>query len=151
MNEITVKKTEAILVASLRKKFHKDLFDGELEGMWSKVNDSIEQHKIKKSVPCLMIYHKGWWDFTDGEKEENKYLDVETAEPVLKTYLSDSDIRVYKLPAEEKTACVIHQGSFETIGSTFEAFFKWIKENNYTVNGPLREIYHKGDWATDNP
>ena len=151
MNEITIKKTEPVLAASLRRKFHKDFFDKELEEMWNKVNDSIEKHKIKKSVPCLMIYHTGWWNFADDEKEEERYLDVEISEPVLKTFESNNEIRVYKLPAEEKMACVVHQGSFETIGSTFEAFFKWIRENNYAVNGPLREIYHKGDWAADNP
>ena len=151
MNEITVKKTEAVLAASLRRSFHKDFFDEELDKMWANVNDSIEKHKIKRSVPCLMIYHRGWWDFADDEKEESKLLDVETAEPVLKVFDSDDDVQVYRLPAEEKMACVIHQGSFETIGDTFETFFKWIRENNYTVNGPLREIYHKGDWATDNP
>ena len=85
------------------------------------------------------------------EKENERYLDVEISEPVLKKFESDDEIRVYKLPAEEKMACVVHQGSFETIGNTFEVFFKWIRENNYVINGPLREIYHKGDWATDNP
>ena len=151
MNEITVKKTEAVLTASLRRKFHKDLFDEELENMWTKVNDSIEKHKIKRSIPCLMIYHRGWWNFTDDEKEEDKYLDVETAEPVFKTFESGDDVQVYELPAEEKMACVVHHGSFETIGSTFEALFKWIRKNDYTIKGPLREIYHKGDWAADKP
>ena len=151
MNEITIKKTEPVLAASLRRKFHKDFFDKELEEMWNKVNDSIEKHKIKKSVPCLMIYHTGWWNFADDEKEDERYLDVEISEPVLKKFESDDEIRVYKLPAEEKMACVVHQGSFETIGNTFEVFFKWIRENKYVINGPLREIYHKGDWATDNP
>ena len=151
MNEITIKKTESVLSASLRRKFHKYFFDKELEEMWSKINISIEKHKTKKSVPCLMIYHTGWWNFADNEKEEKRYLDVEIFEPVLKTFESDDEIQVYKLPAEEKMACVVHQGSFETIGNTFEVFFKWIRENNYVINGPLREIYHKGDWATDNP
>ena len=151
MNEITIKKTESVLAASLRRRFHKYFFDEELEEMWSKVNASIEKHKIKKSVPCLMIYHTGWWNFADDEKEDERYLDVEISEPVLKKFESDDEIQVYKLPAEEKMACVVHQGSFETIGNTFEVFFKWIRENKYVINGPLREIYHKGDWATDNP
>ena len=74
MNEITIKKTESVLAASLRRRFHKDFFDEELEEMWSKVNASIEKHKIKKSVPCLMIYHTGWWNFADDEKELSNAL-----------------------------------------------------------------------------
>ena len=151
MNEITVKKTEAVLITSLRKKFHKDLFDEELEDMWARVNKTIQKNNIKRSVPCMMLYHTGWWNFTADLHEKEKFLDVETAEPVLKTFEPDDDIQVYKLPAEDKTACIIHKGSFDTIGNTFDIFFKWIEENNFVINGPLREIYHRGDWADDNP
>ena len=76
---------------------------------------------------------------------------MEISEPILEAFKSDDEIRIYQLPAEEKMACIIHQESFETIGNTFEVFFKWIRKNNYAINGPFREIYHKGNWATDNP
>ena len=46
-------------------------------------------------------------------------------------------------------ACIIHKGSFATIGKTNGALFDWIKQNNYRAAGVMREIYHKGEWATD--
>lgn len=55
-----------------------------------------------------------------------------------------------ELPIVEKMACIVHNGSFATIGKTYETMYKWISENKYSICGPIREIYHKGEWATDN-
>ena len=37
------------------------------------------------------------------------------------------------------------------IGKTMDTLFEWLKCNNYLADGAVREIYHKGEWATDNP
>lgn len=144
MHEIAIKRVEPILAATIRKSFHKSRFDEELETMWADVNHHITAMGGRRTIPCMMLYHVGWWNL-----QEDGYLDVQVAEP-LNTQIKDSDeVAVQYLPAETSMACVIHKGPFSTIGKTFEALFAWIKENGYMLNGPLREIYHKGDWATD--
>lgn len=68
--------------------------------------------------------------------------------PITKKLEGSAKVSVYELPAVEKMVCIIHKGSFSTMNKTSEAIFKWIKQNGYTRKGPIREIYHKGEWAT---
>lgn len=152
MNEISIKKVEPILVASIRKSIAKKDFDEALEKMWPAVNDYIDEKGVKRTVPCLMLYHSGWWNleqFNIMYDEQN--LDIEVAEPVTKSFVGNDEVTVYELPRVEKMACIVHNGPFSTISKTSDTLFEWIKQNNYLADGPVREIYHKGEWATENP
>jgi len=152
MSEITVKKVEPILIASMRKTFPKKGFDENLEKMWPAVNKCIDENGVKRTIPCLMLYHSGWWDLKQWNvMYDDQNLDVEVAEPVTKHFEGNGEVKVYELPRVEKMGCIVHHGPFSTISKTCDALFAWLKENNYHADGPIREIYHKGDWATDNP
>ncbi|MDF2942814.1 MAG: transcriptional regulator [Herbinix sp.] len=146
MNEITIKRVEPILIASIRKAFHSSKFDEELESMWGKVNEYIEIKGGKRTIPCMMLYHTGWWDM-----DESSTLEVEVVEPITKSFAGNELISIYELPAVEKMVCIVHKGPFTTMYKTNEALFDWIKQNGYKKNGPIREIYHKGEWITDDP
>lgn len=37
-----------------------------------------------------------------------------------------------------------------SIGENYRAIANWIEQNNYSIGGPVREIYHVGEWATSN-
>ena len=152
MNEISIKRVEPILVASVRRVFPKKDFDKNLDEMWPVANDYIDKMGVKRTIPCLMLYHSGWWNLKEQNimyNEEN--LDVEVAEPVTKSFDSNEKVKVYELPKVEKMACIIHNGPFSTIGKTCDMLFEWMKQNNYLADGTIREIYHNGEWATDNP
>lgn len=152
MNEIIIKTVEPILVASTRKVFDKSGFDENLEQMWPTVNNYISEKGIKRTVPCLMLYHSGWWDMKQWNiRYDEQTLDVEVVEPVAKTFEGNGEVQVYELPKVEKMACIVHHGPFSTLSKTFDTLFEWIGQNNYMADGPIREIYHKGDWVTDNP
>lgn len=146
MNEITIKSVEPILIASLRKTFHYSRFDEELTAMWGEVNEYIDSKSGKKTIPCMMLYHTGW-----SEISKTGDLEVEVAEPITKYFEGNERVKVYELPAVNKIACIVHKGPFSTLESTNEALLTWIKENGYKKNGPIREIYHKGDWVTSDP
>jgi len=145
MNEIIIKRVEPILTATIRRKFHKSRFDDELGNMWEEVNRIIDNNNVKRTIPCMMLYHTGWWSLDTTET-----LDVEVVEPITKKFQEAHEVKVYELPAEDFMASIVHHGSFATIGKAFEDLFNWIKNNNYVIDGPLREIYHKGDWVTAN-
>ncbi len=152
MSEISIKKVEPILIASIRRAVAKEAFDDNLEEMWPQVNDYIAKKELPRATPCLMLYHSGWWHMQQfGIPYDEKQLDLEVAEPVLRSVEGDAVVKVYPLPAVEKMACLIHRGAFSAMGETFEGLFAWMRQNQYHANGPIREIYHKGDWATDNP
>lgn len=152
LNEVTIKSVEPILVASTRKAFEKGRFDVELEAMWQDVNRHIDAKGGRRSIPCMMIYHRGWvetvnWDSTGASEP----LDVEVVEPIITPIEGSETVRVYKLPMVKRLACIVHEGPFSTISKTNVALFRWIMQNGYRAEGTIREIYHKGDWATDNP
>lgn len=152
MNEITIKSIEPISIASTRSTFDKKDFDENLDRMWSTVNRLIDEKNVKRTIPCLMLYHSGWWDQASlSMKHDAHTLDVEVAEPVTKNFDGSPAVQVYELPAVANMACIVHNGPFTTIGKAFDLLFQWIRENNYQAMGPLREIYHKGEWATSNP
>lgn len=146
MNEIAVKHVEPILAASVRKTFHKSRFDAGLETMWRDVNECISKSGGKRTIPCMMIYHTGWWNLGADE-----CLDVEVVEPITSPIAGNESVNAGTLPAVEKMACIVHKGPFDTMWKTSESLFAWIKENGYKVSGPVREIYHKGEWATGDP
>ena len=146
MNEITIKRVEPILTASIRRNFHSSRFDEELTDMWEKVNEHIDKMGGKRTIPCMMLYHRGW-----GDMDSTSTLEVEVVEPITKSFPESDIVKVYELPAVDKMVCVVHKGSFSTISGTYEALYDWIRQNEYKISGPLREIYHKGEWATDKP
>ncbi len=146
MNEITIKRVEPIYMAAIRRSFHSSKFDEELTDMWERVNEYIDRKGAKRTVPCMMLYHTGWWDMDD-----TSMLEAEVVEPITKKIQGDDQVSVYELPAVEKMVCIVHKGPFATIGKTNEALFDWIKQNGYKRTGAIREIYHKGEWMTDDP
>jgi effector-binding domain-containing protein len=145
MNEITIKRIEPILIASTRKRIKKGDFE-ETHRMWSAVNSFIDKSEIKRTIPCMTLFYNSTWNW---EKAES--WDIEVAEPVTKCVSGNDIVKVYELPAVDKMACVVHHGSFKTIGKTYKAINEWIEKNNYKINGCVREIYHKGEWATNDP
>lgn len=152
LNEAVIKTVEPILAASTRKVFKKSQFDEDLETMWQDVNRHIDARGGKRTIPCMMIYHRGWVDLNSWEETPDaEPLDVEVVEPLAAPVESSETIRVYRLPMVKKMACMVHEGPFSTISKTNAALFRWIRQNGYRAEGTLREIYHKGEWATQNP
>lgn len=144
MNEITIKRVEPIMIVSTRKVIEKGDFGAEAK-MWETVNEFIKANKVQQTIPCVALYHNGTWDW---EATEN--WDVEVAEPITKAVAENDVVSVRELPIIERMACIVHRGSLRNIGDTYKAIASWIEQNNYSVNGSVREIYHVGEWATSN-
>ena len=144
MNEITIKRVESIMVVSTRREIGKGAFQEESK-MWETVDKFIKANKVQQTIPCMALYHNGTWDW-----DATKKWDVEVAEPITKKVDGTDEVNVKELPLTEKMACIVHHGSLSSIGETYSAIANWIKQNNYSIVGPVREIYHVGEWATSN-
>jgi effector-binding domain-containing protein len=48
-------------------------------------------------------------------------------------------------------ACVVHQGSYETIGVTYGEVMAWIEDHSYRIAGSPRETYVKRRESGDDP
>lgn len=138
MTEVTIKKAAPTLVAGLRAQIPG--FD-RVGDTWEELNKEIDRNGAKTLVPCMMLYYNGG---------EDGLWDIEVIEPVSEAFSPKGDVRVYELEGHDRMASIIHHGPFETIGKAFAAMHEWFAKNGYKA-GNTREIYHKGDWLTDDP
>ena len=144
MQEILVKEVNEIMVVSQKETLDqtKETFDSFCERLWRNIETYIDTNKIKKSIPCMSIYYSGFYIHTDMP------VVMEVAIPVLGEEATINEINIKNLP-KIKVASIVHEGSFETIGETYQVLLDWIAANHYTTSGPVREIYHKGEWMTN--
>lgn len=77
--------------------------------------------------------------YDTGENAES--IPVEALIPLSSPIPAGEAVRVYQLPGMETAACVIHYGSFASIGKAYQAIIAWIRLNGYQVSGPIRELY----------
>jgi effector-binding domain-containing protein len=66
--------------------------------------------------------------------------DIEVVFPVEGDAKGCGDITVYELPGG-KMARIIHMGPYPESVDTYNELFAWFKKNNYTLSGPIREVY----------
>jgi DNA-binding transcriptional MerR regulator len=100
--------------------------------LWDELLGYLEQHKVQMNGTPMAIYH-------DAEARERDW-DIEVAMPVGGAPAPEGRIQVYDLPGVESMACVVHAGSFATIGQAYDALAKWIDQNGYEIVGPSREL-----------
>ena len=106
--EVAVKQIPAQAVASVRDTIP-SLRD--LSQLFNEVFAYLGQHRISPAGPPIGIYH-------DQEFREQD-VDVEVAVPVIGSIPEGDRLKQRELPAVEEMACIIHQGSYETIGGTY--------------------------------
>ena len=86
--------------------------------------------------PCMAIYY-------DAEYHD-RGIDAEVAAPLLWRLPGTSRTVVHELPGAETMACVVHQGSYETLTEAYETLIAWIEASEYRVSGPTRHVYLQG-------
>jgi DNA-binding transcriptional MerR regulator len=130
MVDISIKRVESILVASIRKQ---GLGPGEMSAFYDVIFKDIARHGVKEIAPIMMLRH-------DGHDEE-------VIAQIDREYTSDHpDIRVYRLPAVERMACMVFRGDWgEPIRLAMEQMLKQMQESGLQYTYPSREIYHYGE------
>jgi effector-binding domain-containing protein len=62
-------------------------------------------------------------------------------EPLSGPLPGEGRAHTHELPVVETMACLLHRGTFDHIGDTYNALIKWIETNGYRMTGPNREVY----------
>ncbi|MEM9003685.1 MAG: MerR family transcriptional regulator [Cyanobacteria bacterium P01_F01_bin.86] len=70
-------------------------------------------------------------------------VDAEAIVSVSQPFSGSKRVQSYTLPKVTQMACVVHQGSYDTVVQAFNALLHWIEANNYQIAGPNREVYLK--------
>ena len=88
-------------------------------------------------------------EFLDREyKEEN--VEVRIWMTVKGTYEDTEHVKFKTLPAVKVASCII-KGSYDQMNDATATVVSWIKDNGYTANGPMFNIYHVSPAQTQNP
>ena len=138
MSDIIVKSLPEVSIASMRRviKNYNELFHLAPNVM----GEAMRKAGCVCAKPdyCFNIYH-------DGEYKEAD-IDVELCEAVTELKEDDDVLSFKRLGEVPSAACLLHKGSYETLGKSYAAINSWIAENGYKVVGLPRESYIDGCW-----
>jgi effector-binding domain-containing protein len=127
--DVVIKNIEPTKVASVRGVVPTP---PDQRSLWDELMGYLHQKGTRMIGPPMAVYH-------DKEFKERDW-DIEVVMPISDETPSDQRVQVYDLPGAEKMACVVHTGSFATIGEAYDALAKWIDQNGYQIVGPGREL-----------
>ncbi len=99
--------------------------------------DELISYVFKTDVQfgnSMVLYH-------DMELRNYKSVIVEVAILIAEKIPENGKIWVYELPGVNNMVTAVHRGPLDELLGTYELIQKWIKENNYQIIGPAREVY----------
>lgn len=89
---------------------------------------------LKPEGPAMAYY-----DAAPGAGNDS--VTVHAAFPVKAEPERAEDFTIAELPGAGPAATMIHHGSLDEVGTSFEALARWIDANGYTSAGYVREVY----------
>ena len=139
-HEIVIKKVPAMQVVSVREVIPTY---GDIGQLYGQIFKYTGRRRARPAGPALSIY------YDEGFRESD--IDVEAAVPISKELPDDDSVKFRELPAVEEMACIVHKGSYDTMGEVYNQIMTWIEANGYRVTGPNREVYIKGPGLLTRP
>ncbi|MGP3911736.1 MerR family transcriptional regulator [Nonomuraea sp. 10N515B] len=144
--EVLLKKVPSVRVAELSARAAS--YEGEdigpvIKPLFEEICRRAEAAGVSVVAPGLAYY----------VPEEDGSVMVHTCLPV-SAPPGSYDFDVIDLPAIELAATIIHHGSMEAVGPTFQTLAHWIEENGYRSLGLAREISlhcpeNEDEWVTE--
>jgi DNA-binding transcriptional MerR regulator/effector-binding domain-containing protein len=129
--EIVLKNVAPMRVAALSGTIPN--FSG-LEAQWDKLYDYLRPHGVPWSIPNLIIWHE--------PDDPDVVMAVEVAAPLpADAQVPAGDgVTVYTLPGG-LMATAVHHGGYDTIGDAYNALYRWLEQNGYTLTAPTRQLH----------
>ena len=137
--DVTVKTIPERYAATVRMVIPRYEDEGMAWGMMAEC-----KQPLAPAEPCYAVA-----EFLDPEfKEENVEIMVSMA--VKGKYQDTEHVKFQTLPAVKVASCVV-KGSYQQMGEAYATAVAWIRDNGYTISGPMFNIYHVGPADTRNP
>jgi effector-binding domain-containing protein len=94
--------------------------------------------QIGSTPPDLGIPIAIWHDMMQKEQD----VDGEAGFLLKQPLASHGTAKMYQLPAM-KAASYMHRGAFNRFPEAYDKVTDWVKDNQYRIAGPFRELYHQ--------
>ncbi|SDH84410.1 MerR family transcriptional regulator [Nonomuraea jiangxiensis] len=145
--EVVLKRVEPVRVAELSARAAS--YDGEdigpvIQPLFTELCRRLEAASARITGPGLAYY----------VAEDDGSVMVHACMPAALESREGHDFAVVDLPAIDTAATIIHHGSMEQVGPTFQALAHWIEENGYHSRALAREISlhcpeNLDEWVTE--
>src|SRR5262249_4879232 len=124
---VVLKQVSPQLVASVRDTI--DSYDEAAE-LFVEINRHLKRHNVSGQQAAIWhaCAHRG------------NRIDCEAAIFLAAPVPDSKRVRVYELPAST-SACIIHQGSDDTVEQSYATVRSWIGAQGYVIGGPNRELH----------
>ncbi|MFD1542294.1 MerR family transcriptional regulator [Nonomuraea guangzhouensis] len=146
-DEVVLKQVAAVRVAELSAKaasYEAEDIGPVIQPLYRELCERLEAAQVTTPGPGIAYYIP----------EDDGAVIVHAAFPVTVGPEDRHDFQIVALPGIETAATIIHHGSMEEVGSTFQALAHWIEENGYRASGLGREVYlhcpdDLAEWVTE--
>lgn len=128
--DVLLRKVEPQKVATIREIVDQ----GErISDLFEEIEAYVAQFGARAAAPPLLIYH-------DAEFDEQKQ-DIEVVIPISADLPATERVNLFTLEGSATAACIVHVGSYESMGRALNLLLRWIEENGYEIAGAMRELY----------
>ena len=128
--DVVVRSIEATCYATIRQIIPDA---SRISSLFDTAEAHVARNRARAARPPLAIF------YDSGYQEQD--MDVEVAVPLTGCIPDSNLVRVRELPGTPQMACVVHTGSYITIERATNTLMTWIDAHDYTIIGPIREVY----------
>ena len=137
--EVVLKTVQPIKVASIREILPTYSSIGRL---YEELSGYFKQQGVKPNNYCAGVWHELEYKESDVDGEAVMSPSAEI--------IGNERIKFYELPAVETMACLVYNGSYNSMNPAFKTLLSWIEANGYKIIGSNREVYIVGGNELDN-
>ncbi|MDJ0752904.1 MAG: MerR family transcriptional regulator [Ardenticatenaceae bacterium] len=127
--DVVVRPVAEQLIASVRRVISDH--SNEVGSLFDTVETFVAKFNARAKLPPLAIAH---------HRAEDR-VDAEVMVPVDRAITPEPPIQIYRLPAVDQMACVVHHGSYCDLKRAYEAFFEWAAASEVQTAGHTRVVY----------
>ncbi len=134
--EVKVRNRDALTVLSRRRNVTLADIGTTVGTALGEVYHHLEALGVRATDAPFVMYH-------GMPGPENGPFEIEICAPLPRPVDPPPEWRLVELPAG-LFASVVHEGSYATLGETYESLGAWIPAHEYVVAGPPREVWLSG-------
>ena len=138
--QIVIKAVPDCHVLSLRRVIPDYYAEGAL---WQAMAAFVQTERLTAVGQAFSIFH--------DEAYQEKNVDVELCLPVKQSGKNQGDFRFRDVEGRAAMASTFVCGPFSEIAGAYRAFVRWLEENGTLLDGPDRQIVHRGPWNETDP
>ena len=138
--DVILKKTEPHKIVSIRQvvPFFKDMYSYRCS-LFNTMYQWLENNQIAVNGPELTIYHNAEYI------EQNIDMEVAVIADISESFNApNGNVTIRNLPGVLTMASLVCQSRPQDVGQAIVGLYSWIGENDFSTNGPYREIHLYG-------